>query len=234
MSSRAPRDTAAFEVREALGKPGCAVCQLALRSVQRHIRSIAYAHVNDIELRARLRRARGFCNQHAHQWLRDARNVLGTALIYRDVLRAAVDALDADAAANGRRGGLWQGLRAAADSTERDAACPLCETQLAAEARYLSALVALLAEDETARAALEDADGLCRPHTLAALRIGGPGAAAISAQTRQRVQALVHDLDEVIRKEDYRFRHEERTATERSAPNRAVDWAAGGDGLTRG
>src|SRR6266508_5902180 len=144
MSSKAPRDSAAFEVREALGHTGCAVCHLALRSVKRQIRSIAYEQVNDVDLRAQLRRAHGFCNAHAHQWLREARNVLGTALIYRDVLRSSADELESGAA---RRGGLLQGLF----SGEREVACPVCEAQREAEARYVSALVGLVAADSAVR-----------------------------------------------------------------------------------
>jgi Family of unknown function (DUF6062) len=227
MSSRAPRDTAAFEVRDALGHAaGCAVCHLALRSVKRQIRSIAYEQVNDLDLRAQLRRAHGFCNAHAHQWLREARNVLGTALIYRDVLRASADELESGAT---RRGGLLQGLF----SAEREAACPVCEAQRNAESRYVSALVGLMAADSAVRTRFEASAGLCRLHVLAALRIGGPGAEAIVVHTRQRIEALVAELDEVIRKEDYRFRHEPRTEGEKSAPSRAINWATGSDGLTR-
>jgi hypothetical protein len=45
------------------------------------------------------------------------------------------------------------------------------------------------------------------------------------------MHALVEELDEVVRKEDYRFRHEPRTESERTAPARAVAWAAGSDGM---
>jgi hypothetical protein len=45
------------------------------------------------------------------------------------------------------------------------------------------------------------------------------------------MQRVIADLDEVIRKEDYRFRHEPRTEAERSATSRAIMWAAGLDGL---
>src|SRR5215472_10023514 len=93
VNQAAPRDATAFEVREALGEPGCAVCRLSLRSVSRLINSMAYEQVNDLDLRQQLRRAGGFCNPHAFQWLREARNVLGTALIYRDVLTAALEAI---------------------------------------------------------------------------------------------------------------------------------------------
>ena len=40
MSSAGPRDSTAFEVREALGLGGCPVCRLAVRSVDRWLASV--------------------------------------------------------------------------------------------------------------------------------------------------------------------------------------------------
>ncbi|HEX8968834.1 MAG TPA: DUF6062 family protein [Chloroflexota bacterium] len=232
MSSRAPRDTSAFEVAAALREPGCAVCRTALRSVERLIRSIAYEQVNDPALRARLRHVGGFCNRHAHQWLREASNVLGTALIYRDVLRTALAELESGSTASAQRGGLLRSLLgSAAGSSMADDTCPACQTQLEAEARYLEALLDVLNSDEEGRAALAASSGLCRRHTLAARRTGTPGAARVLQQTRRTLTDLLSDLDEVIRKEDYRFRHEPRSEAERTAPSRAIAWAAGFDGL---
>jgi hypothetical protein len=221
VSSTGPRDTTAFEVREALSEPGCAICRLALRSVVRLMTSIAYEQVNDIGMRNELRRAHGFCNQHAFQWLREARSVLGTALIYRDVLQSAMHELES-------RGDL---LRSFARRGQRERGCPACRTQSEAEARYVETLLALVADDAGARSALEASDGLCRRHALAAVRLGRAGSEHVAQRTRQVVEALVHDLDEIIRKEDYRFRHEARTEDERTAPARAIGWAAGADGL---
>jgi hypothetical protein len=211
--SAAPRDATAFEVREALPEAGCVVCRLSGRSVQRFIRSLANEQVNDVTLRGELRRSHGFCNQHAYQWLREARSVLGTALIYRDVLQASLRELE-----GGRRG-----------RGERERACPVCHAQIEAEARYVEALVASVAADE---ALLSQAtDGVCRRHAVAAIRIGGTGAASVVQHALARTEALVGDLEEVIRKEDYRFRDEPRTEDERTAPARAIAWAAGAEGL---
>src|ERR1700694_4411303 len=90
MSSAAPRDSTAFEVREALDQAGCAVCRLAVRSVDRWLASVAYDQINDIDLRARLRAARGLCNAHAHRWQREVHSVLGTAILYQDLLTSAL------------------------------------------------------------------------------------------------------------------------------------------------
>lgn len=223
MSSDQPRDSTAFEVREALQEDGCAVCRLAVRSVTRWLSAVAYDQVNDIDLRTELRAARGFCNVHAHRWLREVRNPLSTAIVYQDLLRAGLREI---AAEGSRSGGLLRALLGGAETTRP--ACPACGVQKEAEGRYLAALLATAASDAQA---LEDSYGLCLPHARAALRRGGRGAQRALEQTRASIARLQAELDEVIRKEDYRFRHEERTDDERSAPVRAVARAAGADGL---
>src|SRR5262249_3931766 len=129
---------------------------------------------------------------------------------------------------NGQRGRLFGGLLG---SNQQSTPCPACQAQAEAEARYLEALLAVLTADAGARQALEASDGLCRRHTLAAIRSGGEGAACIAQPARDTVDALIANLDEVIRKEDYRFRHEPRSEAERTAPARAIQWAAGLPGL---
>jgi len=229
MSPAAPRDATAFEVREALREPGCAVCRLTQRSVARLLRSVAYEQVNDLSLRATLRKRGGFCNTHAHQWLREARSVLGTALIYKDVLQTALRELESTGN-NGQRGGLLRGLLGSAP-TDADVPCPACDGQLEAESRYVDALLALLKSDTVVATELDSSDGLCRRHTQSAVRTGGEVAEPVARRARQAINDLVEQLDEVIRKEDYRFRHEPRTDAERTAPARAIAWAAGSEGL---
>jgi Family of unknown function (DUF6062) len=223
MCSAAPRDSTAFEVREALALPGCPVCRLAVRSVGRWLASVAYDQVNDIDLRTELRAARGFCNAHAHRWLTEVHSVLGTAIVYADLLTASLRELDAD---NGQRGGLWRAILGTQTSDPGN--CPACRAQAEAEDRFLSALLATSAADP---AALEGSEGVCLKHVRAALRRGGPGAERLLQQTRSAIERLLADLAEVIRKEDYRFRDEPRTDAERSAPSRAVARAAGAEGL---
>jgi hypothetical protein len=182
--------------------------------VGRFIKSVAYEQVNDVALRAELRRSHGFCSQHAYQWLREARSVLGTALIYRDVLDASRHEFEGGRRSSGQRAGR----------------CPACAAQRDAEARYLTALVAVAAADEAVLEAA--ADGVCRRHAVRAVRLGGVGAERVLERMRRYLEEVVRDLDEVIRKEDYRFRDQPRTQAERSAPARAIAWAAGVEGLT--
>ncbi|HLZ26997.1 MAG TPA: DUF6062 family protein [Chloroflexota bacterium] len=219
----APRDSTAFEVRDALAQPGCPVCRLAVRSVGRWLASVAYDQVNDVDLRTELRAARGFCNAHAHRWLAEVHSVLGTAIVYADLLKASLRELDGD---TDQRGGLWRALRG---SQMTDVAnCPACRAQTEAEERFLSALLAIAAADARA---VKGSEGVCLKHVRAALRRGGPGAERVLQHTRAAIERLLADLGEVIRKEDYRFRDEPRTDAERSAPSRAVARAAGAEGL---
>jgi Family of unknown function (DUF6062) len=223
MSPAAPRDSTAFEVREALDQSGCPLCRLAVRAVGRWLASVAYDQINDVALRNELRAARGFCNVHAHRWLREVRSVLGTALVYQDLLKASLRELDAD---NVQRGPLWRAILGAQGADVGD--CPACRAQTEAEERYLTALLATAAADPHA---LERSEGVCLRHTRAAQRRGGPGAERVVQQTRSAIERLLEELGEVIRKEDYRFRHEPRTDYERTAPSRAVARAAGTEGL---
>src|SRR5713226_6380714 len=168
MSSAAPRDSTAFEVREALDQAGCPVCRLAVRSVGRWLTSVAYDQINDIQLRDRLRAARGFCNVHSHRWLREVGNVLGTAIVYQDLLTAALRELEGE---NVQRGQRWRAILGTPSADVGD--CPACGAQTEAEERYLTALLATAAADPHA---LDGSEGMCLRHTRAAQRRSGPGA----------------------------------------------------------
>ncbi|MCA1646110.1 MAG: hypothetical protein LC797_11815, partial [Chloroflexi bacterium] len=79
---------------------------------------------------------------------------------------------------------------------------------------------------------LDASEGMCLRHTRAAQDLGGAGAERLVQHTRAAIEHLLTELGEVIRKEDYRFRHEPRTDRERTAPGRAVAHVAGMEGLT--
>jgi Family of unknown function (DUF6062) len=237
--------TPGLELEEVLRQAGCPICALALRAVGRSIQTIAYEQVNDPAVRDQLRSAGGFCQAHAYRWLREARNVLGTALIYRDLLGAMLTQLGQPVGDEARAGsrepgvpgteaGLLGGLLRSRGRRRRPGrrdACLACRAQHEAEDRYLGLLLDSLAEPAFADAFGRSA-GLCYVHTLAAARRGGPAAAVVVQRSRDAAEDLIRELGEVIRKEDYRFRAEPRTEAETTAPRRAVAWAVAAEGLT--
>jgi hypothetical protein len=218
------------ELREALRHHGCAICHLADRATVRYMRSVAYEQVNDPALRAKLRASGGFCTTHAHRWLREAKSVLGTALIYRDAISAALRELESTPSSPSSDGRLRKLLGRAAPRREPVPMCAACRIQHDAQDRYVDALIVGLSDAAGAKA-LATSDGLCLPHTRRALERGGQRAQPISARAREVGERFVEHLSEVIRKEDYRFQHEPRSDAERTAPRRAVAWTAGMDGL---
>jgi hypothetical protein len=221
MARQGGGDATSAEVREAMARPGCAVCALTDRAVGHFLKALAYEQVNDIPLRAALRASRGFCSTHAHRWLRDARTVLGTSIIYEDVLKASVAELS-DAQP---RGGLRSLLTS--KTAPLDIRCIACDAQDDAANRFVDALLADLDE-----ALVTSSDGLCLPHTRKAIERGGKRAEPLRERAIAVAREQIEHLRDVIRKEDYRFRHEPRSETDRHAPRRAIDWAAGLDGLT--
>ena len=159
------RHSTFFELRDALGRPGCVVCRLAARSVRRYLEALAFDSVNDLGLRASLRHARGFCNLHAWQLLDDAREPFGAGIIYRDVLNACVETL---ARSGGARGDL-----------SGRGGCLACDARDRSAARYVDALVDHLNEPEIARR-LEDGGGLCWRHFALGVTRGGRGVRALA------------------------------------------------------
>lgn len=201
--------TVYYELRDALDGEGCAICALALRGLRRYMEKLAYEAINNIGVRAELRAARGFCAVHG-QMLREVRSALGTAIIHRDILGAAMGALEADA---GGSGGLLGRLlggqpKAGPAGLAPSAGCPACARRREAEQIYLDTLVARIGEAEL-RQHFDASAGLCLPHLRAALARCRPDSFARLKEAQMAVWGgLAHELDEFIRKHDHQFARE--------------------------
>jgi hypothetical protein len=162
-----------FELRDALGAPGCVVCRLSARSVRRYLEALAFESVNDLGLRAQLRGSRGFCNQHAWQMLEEAREPYGAGIIYRDVLNACIS----DPGSSGE--------------------CIACEAREASARRYLDALVDHAHEPEITQR-LAQGGGICWRHFALAVSRGGRGLRALA---RAELAALDQVADPTWRRD---------------------------------
>ncbi len=210
------------KVREALRRGGCPVCRVASASARRYLWGFLYEQVNDPEVRDTLRRSRGFCRHHAWM-LTQFYDTLGVSIVHHHLVRDL--AQDLRAVAGGARG-----LRPRAPA--RTQPCPACRVVRQSEQNALEALVQRL-DDEQVRAGLAGDAPLCLPHLLAAWdRV--PDAAALrrlAALQVSALEALGRQLEEFIRKQDYRFRHEGVSAQEGTAWLRALEVLAGSDPL---
>jgi hypothetical protein len=216
----AEKDVLYHELLEALQAEGCAVCRLARGASNSYIRALIHEGVTDVKLREALRDARGLCYRHGWRLAGQRGAVLGTAIIYQDVVNTLVRALEANAVAPGRRFGRGQPdlARALSPST----GCPACVLERDAEARTARVLLSHI-DDATLAEAYKRAGGICLPHFQLAL--GHSGSAAVKLLAAWQAEAwsqLRGELDELIRKHDYRFRSEPVTDAEADSWERAV------------
>jgi hypothetical protein len=195
--------------------------------VDAYLTSVCYEQVNDLDLREQLRTAGGFCRAHAERFMKQRLGQLAAAIVYRDVLNTARKRIAGGGGGHGRSrlaalfGGGWP--RRDARSTQP---CPGCDVEAEAEGRYLATLRNRL-RDPAVRQKYEAGDGLCLPHIDQALQADDDdGARALAEAAVSMLGTIVGELDEYIKKHDYRFTTPVWDGGE-DTPERAVERAVG-------
>jgi len=214
------KHTSYYELRDALAQEGCALCHLAQRAVERFLDNLLYENVNDPGVRRDVRQARGFCNLHAWQ-LRDQRGALGIAILHRDVLSTVTERVQKTQPADARPTPLLR-VRAplvtarpmpAAATLASDLApqriCLACQTREDAEEIYIHVLLEHINDPEITEG-FSRSGSLCLPHFRRVLQQVRDEATArrLIAMQLGAWEQLLAELDEFIRKQDYRFRDE--------------------------
>lgn len=207
-----PKGMSRFELEEALGEQGCAVCRLVGRAGSSYLEYLLYDLVNDPDVQKEFRASLGLCERHA-QGMLDKGDGLGTAILYRAVVQELLDLLSETPEAP-----KWQAsslARLLGRSTRVDPAipepgdgCMVCNAEGDAERRYLQVLL-----DGVRDGSLSDlvggSGGVCVRH-LSQLSVvaGGRLPAALIDATREVLRSLESDLGRYVRHSDYRFRDE--------------------------
>ncbi|MBK8046527.1 MAG: hypothetical protein IPK16_04965 [Anaerolineales bacterium] len=230
-----PTPSMVYDIIEASAQPGCPLCRVSDRWGGRFMASILYEEVTDPHSRNRLKASFGFCGEHAWQATEVGGTLLGMSIIYRGLLAQISTALNHSAPAEKKR--WWQGR---SERTESDAMadagiaprepCPACLYLRDMERAALVAVVENLSGNERLRTALsQPQSGFCLPHLRTALAVATDPAAHrfLQETTQARLNELIAEMDEFIRKYDHRFRKEEWGA-ERDSWQRAIAWVAGG------
>ena len=210
-----------YDLHDALEQADCPVCRLTAVAAERYLKSLLWEHVNDPGVRDQVRRAQGFCREHAWALARPGA-WLGVAILMRDVLQSVLSTMDtahfrALPSLSLRRAQEYldpaQPSAATADLVRRlraGAKCPACIQVERMEAIYVETLVKNLLGQHGLLAAYESSDGLCLPHfrqALVRVRDEAVFDALVRAQ-RHVWQRITGHLTEAIRKSDYRFRDE--------------------------
>lgn len=218
-----------FSLLEALAAPGCGLCVVGHKAIDRFFDNMLYEYVNDPGTQEMMIASHGLCATHS-ELLLSYRGALGVAILYNAVLRqmeAELPLLQESDNTSVRR--LFGG-RNGSPSIPSDP-CPACVTRDEAALRAIQEFDAHCAEPELT-AAWQSSDGLCLPHLNQALfRMGHPARTLVVDRQREVWARLRADLEEFIRKNDYRFQAEGFTESESHSWQNAVRATAGAPGI---
>jgi hypothetical protein len=231
------------DLLEAMGKRACPICVLVQRIERKAVDLFLYDQVNDISRRDALRASRGLCLEHTAM-LAEGRSALGVAIVSRDVLRAMTAELETESNRKERRErkavqdeqasqpfALFASFAVKTGSklatrVGPQAGCPMCAERPRVEAPLIGGLLRNFGDSAFA-AAFEASGGLCRVHLASTLRAADAATArALAARQAAAWRRLEAELDEFIRKHDYRFQGEAIDA-ERDVWRRALRLTSG-------
>src|SRR5581483_7499122 len=86
---RRGRTSLGYDLAERLSPTRCAVCALALRSLDRFFYHLSYENTNDFDTRERFVHGGGFCRDHAWRYVEVMNDGLSVALLYEHLLKVA-------------------------------------------------------------------------------------------------------------------------------------------------
>ncbi len=201
----------AYEIlTENMQKEGCPLCRAVNDSVRQTMKSILYEGMTDRQIRERIRSQRGFCRHHGSMFL-EVGDALAHAIVYGDALRAALKDVVADEF----------------DAFEKPKVCYFCEHTQKAEDLYVNAMTLSCQNAEFLENYRKSAP-LCLHHLhsvhecIKKKKLGEDLYTAVGQITIDNYQVLLDELDEIQRKNDYRFSHEAWTEGEKTAWKRVV------------
>ena len=224
-----------LDIRDAFGQPGCAFCRLLTARADRYLDAVLWELVNDYGVRAKLNKARGYCQQHGWLLVRKG-SALGVAILMRDVVKTLLDVAAANPTES-RSGSVLETVRRSLDKERASPAtapllaqlspqqpCPACEHVGGTEKDCISTLHKHFDGPGALSELYRASDGLCLTHfrhVLARAPAGKTTTSLVSAQ--QEVWQRLHaELGEFIRKKDVRFR-DESFGEERDSWRRALE-----------
>ena len=217
-----------IELREAMDGHGCPLCRLAATAERNFVDSLNYERVLDLKTRDALKASRGLCGRHTRQWQDLQGSALSMAIVYRvsilDLLRDTENLTPSKILRRGK-----DAAHLAQTLAPREP-CLVCEIGGGTAQRFADLLLKDLPDSEL-QTRLQACGGLCLPHLHLALTRSGAGKHyhLLIDVHREAWHTLMGELDEFIRKNDYRFQHEKLSAAEADAWLRALDTLVGLD-----
>ncbi len=179
---------------------------MVLNSINKYFETLLYEQVNDVNIRAELARSRGFCAKHSAFILKYG-DSLGSAILFQQQSQLFCELLENLFSLSGK---LFK--MSACKQWIEHKNCPVCIHQLEDRKRYSRVFIdSLENSDSDMKNAFEHANAVCVPHFLFLLnRLASNGKLykyLIKIEQR-KIRELIADIEEFIRKSDYRFSSE--------------------------
>jgi hypothetical protein len=225
-----------FDRPDACGIPGCPVCRLASEIAKNYLDANLYESVNDPDTQAALRRSKGYCRSHS--WLptkTGVRPAFGVVLLCRRAAQDVPETLGSPKSGESPQADVRIRRKSASvfddilGRLKPKAQCPACtHRDKMIEFILKTMLEALDRGDDRMQSALAASGGLCLPHLRRTLEISKSQTASdfLRRQASEKPAALIVELNEFIRKNDYRFT-EEGMGKEGDSRRRILAWMAG-------
>ncbi|MBE0477502.1 hypothetical protein IBX65_00075 [Candidatus Aerophobetes bacterium] len=184
-------DSSYFELLEAMKENTCPVCFLIKKSELSFMDTLFYELVNDPGVREKLRKSYGFCPRHA-TLAKEVGKPLGIAIIYEDICSI-----------------LREKIEKGAEISYPGKGCPVCRFSDEVEERYISIFLKNFPEKDFQNL-YQQSFGLCMQHFLVICsRLAREEEKEIFKQCQlHTLQEHLFQLQEFIRKHDYRFFYE--------------------------
>jgi hypothetical protein len=228
-----------FDLIEMFTEPGCAVCNLLHRDVDRLLDSLLYERVNDPDSHRAFRASRGLCNQHGWQLARYRGGSLGVAILYQATLDEVLKIIEQNPAQVAMQSAVPRFLSAnaeaagslLADRLEPTEPCMACALLADSESDYVQVFSQYVA-DSRLQDGYRASDGLCLPHFRQALRKirRADHLQQLTAMQTTIWTSLKAELGEFIDKNDHRRAHE-AMGGERDSWQRAIGRMSGEEGM---
>ncbi len=220
------RDSLQWELEHRLAEKGCAICHISQKAVEHFLDAILYESVNDPDVRQHVLASLGFCNRHAWQMRKLGGNALGMAILHRSAVNQWQKQL-AEVPKPDRRTKFQKYRDQVARANHAKKSCLGCEKQVEIEARYIEAVLKSITDPEFSRL-LDASAGFCRRHFAQACKtaLDSETLNALVKMETEINRRLIGELDEFIRKSDYRF-ISEGFAAEGDSRIRAIEHLSG-------
>ena len=228
MKSKSELQPLQIELREAMAGWGCPLCRLSSKAEQAYIKSLNYERVLDLKTRDGIKLSRGLCDRHSRDWETLQGSALGIAIVYRITI---LDLLRDTEPEKLKKPGFFRSQISSDDlahKLESHGPCLACKIGEGTVKRYTGLLLQDL-EDSDMQSLLVQCGGLCLPHMRFALsQTNRPKKSELLISLHRTAwQQIMGELEEFIRKNDYRFQDEKMTAEEGSSWSRVLDMIVG-------